>query len=267
MNGGTVNMKYIVSYACDGGADFYMTNGYQGRLQYLLAHRHPFFGKASQRPSGSLGGLFVENNETGNILAQPLTGPVISNLTIIGPDNLPGMARTYADSSANFHAASLVIGNGANFQLRNAALLGFPRASFIVIDSNSARNLNLGFQGTSVTASFFQSDDSTVSFLLRKGVYRQFSSPDFKAFMQNPIRENRLLYATGDFQLRDPFNYENPNPLPADGSVLLQGANFAGADYAQSFFDKVSFKGAFGQVNWMDGWVNFTPLKTNYNLP
>jgi hypothetical protein len=45
-------------------------------------------------------------------------------------------------------------------------------------------------------------------------------------------------------------------------SVALTGATFIGAQ-TDVFFDKVTFKGAFGgSSNWASGWTNFSFTKT-----
>jgi hypothetical protein len=59
------------------------------------------------------------------------------------------------------------------------------------------------------------------------------------------------------------FNLSAPNFLPEASSPLLTGAAFEGKA-ADSFFDKVTYKGAFGTENWVQGWTNFTPESTDY---
>ena len=66
-----------------------------------------------------------------------------------------------------------------------------------------------------------------------------------------------------DLQLGDPFNRTNPNFLPNSGSPLLNGAEFSGP-FADSFFENVSFRGAFGTTNWTNGWTNWDPQNTAY---
>ncbi len=72
---------------------------------------------------------------------------------------------------------------------------------------------------------------------------------------------NTTLAAREDVNLTDPFNFTAPNFLPAAGSPALSGASFTGMD---SFFTTVSYKGAFGATNWMEGLTNFTPKTNSY---
>jgi hypothetical protein len=46
--------------------------------------------------------------------------------------------------------------------------------------------------------------------------------------------------------------------MPATGSILLSGStNVPG-------FENTSFRGAFGTVNWTEGWTNFDPQNLAY---
>ena len=74
------------------------------------------------------------------------------------------------------------------------------------------------------------------------------------------------LLGAGNFY-KEPFNYANPNLLATDASALLTGANFDSADFINTFFTKTTYRGAIGTDNWLQGWTNFTPLNTDYNLP
>jgi hypothetical protein len=46
---------------------------------------------------------------------------------------------------------------------------------------------------------------------------------------------------------------------------VLSGADFSGTQYGNSFFTKVTYRGAIGQVNWLLDWTNFNPLAEDYN--
>lgn len=50
----------------------------------------------------------------------------------------------------------------------------------------------------------------------------------------------------------------------SNSSPLLGGASFSNANLQDSYFDKVSYVGAFGNVNWTQGWANWTPQFTAY---
>lgn len=50
-------------------------------------------------------------------------------------------------------------------------------------------------------------------------------------------------------------------------SPLLNRASFQNSRLQDSFFDKVTFVGAFGNTDWTQGWCNWTPQTTNYGAP
>jgi len=58
----------------------------------------------------------------------------------------------------------------------------------------------------------------------------------------------------------EPLN-GTPTLLPADGSILLSGADFTG----YTGFEQVQYKGAFGTQDWTQGWVNWNPQITDYS--
>ena len=72
---------------------------------------------------------------------------------------------------------------------------------------------------------------------------------------------DRIFSENSELMLGDPFNLSNPNFMPQAGSPLLSGAAFTGLP---TFFQQVSFVGAFGTENWMAGWTNFNPQNTVY---
>jgi hypothetical protein len=264
IKGGTFNARNLVSYACGGPADFYITMGYTGKMQNVLAHRHPFFGSAGNSPSNAIAGVFIENNPY-DPQATPYTHPVISNLSVIGPDLQNGSAVAYSDTSSAFRSAALVTAGNAFFQIRNSLFLGFPVAAWYIEDALTAFNVN--FNHAQVTYSIFHCNDGSRAFYIREGVYFPNTSVEFKGFILREQYHNKLFDKSAEFMLQDPFNYDVPKPSPAVGSPVLEVADFSGSIYNDAFFNKVTYIGAVGGNNWLNGWTNFTPLKTNYNFP
>jgi hypothetical protein len=260
--GGSVNCRNLVSYACGGPADFYITNGYNGKMQNILAYRHPYFGNSANNPSNALAGVYIKNNRNDNNIVKPFTNPVISNLTVLGPNAQNGSAIKYSDTSLN-NAAVVTTGN-AFFKIRNAVLLGFPAGGLYVNDSLTT--LNLINNNAELKNSFLHSNDSTRVFYLNPRIYRPYTSSDLKVFMLQAAFKNKVIATAPGFNFLDPFNYNSPNILPADNSPVLIAGDFNDV-FSDAFFIKVNYAGALGKENWLEGWVNFTPLKTNYNFP
>jgi hypothetical protein len=264
--GGSVNAKNLISYACGGPVDFYLTNGYNGNMQNILAYRNPFFGNTGTAPYDALAGVFVQNSDIGETGASPNTFPVISNLTVLGPNAINGSASLYGDvNNTTVRSASFVVNSNAFFQIRNSLLLSFPRGGIYVNDGMSAENIH--FHRAEIAYSVLHANDSSRIFFLQTDVYPPYNSYNLQNFVLEPELKNRKTFATAEYVYKDPFNYENPDLAPVNNSLILTGADFNNANYSNDFFTKVNYIGAIGPDNWLQGWTNFIPLRTNYNFP
>jgi hypothetical protein len=251
--GGSINAANLVSYGAF-GTDFNLTNGYRGMLQNLLAYRLPYF----ITTAGSVAGLLVQGNNT---------FPVISNLTVIGPDKQLNTERGYYDSVTsvgNRRVAAFLVTANSKFHVANSVLMGFPATGFHMDNRASAISLQNG--ESSFTYSLVQCSDSNRAFYLSKNIYPPFTSVDFKDFALRPSFNNQLLYNFEAFQLTDPFNYDlAPDPLPKANSPVLLPSNYDSTAFRNPFFKKLNYRGALGTDNWLKSWTNFIPLQTNYN--
>lgn len=265
--GGTFNARNLVSYACGGFTDYYFTKGYTGNLQNLLALRNPYFdnivvkGSLDADKENILSGVLIENDRK-NPDQTPFTFPVISNLTVIGPHIQNGLSERYSNRS--LLSGALVVANNARFKIRNSYFSGFPTAGWYVSDRQSASNYYENI--SEIKFSIFHCNDTERTFFVDPAVGRPYSSAALKqrAISSGNVVED--LLGAGAFY-KVPFNYETPDLLAKEGSALLTGANFEDADYANAFFTKVGYRGAIAQDNWLEGWTNFKPLLTDYNLP
>jgi hypothetical protein len=259
-SGGTCTASNLVSYASY-VTDFNIADGYIGGLQNLLALRHPYFG-----PKAGTG-----TSMTGMLISGRETFVAVSNLSIIGPDVQSGTIPKYYDTisigpfgSVTGSSVAALLVKGGKFHIRNSAFAGFPKGGFYMDETNSAYSLNT--DESEFTYSFVECDDPYRAFFLPLNVYKPYTSNDFKEFLLRPVYNNQLLDNFTSLGFTDPFNYDvNPNPLPKAGSPLLTGANFDGTLFSNPFFDKVTYRGAVGTDNWMQGWTNFIPLQTDYN--
>lgn len=264
--GGSFNAKYLMSYACGGPADFYITRGYQGNLQHLLAYRHPFFGKISDLPGNTLTGLCIENgpDSATATTATPFTRPVISNLSVIGPNGQAGSTAAYSDTNAM--SAAMVTSRSASFAIRNSLFLGFPAAGWYLNDARTAESLRDSL--SQFQHCFVQSAAPGRLFYLQPGILPGLNSEDFKNYMLAEKFGNREIADVADFRFAHLYAFEKPiDILPRSGSPVLIVAAFDGPLFSDSFFDRSEHLGAFGDDDWTVGWSNFVPLKTNYNFP
>lgn len=250
--GGNANVARLVSYASN-RSDFFVHQGYHGNMQSLLAYRHPFFPNSL---SGKyLAGLYIDGDST--------TEPVISNMTVIGPDMQSGMNPDYSADPPQGRAALITTG-GSKFHIRNSVFAGFPKAGFYIDEYSTAKWLH--HEASSFDYSVVQCSDSSRAFYLLPGAYPPYNSDDFKNYKLHAEYHNELYLSTADFKWKNPYDYDHaPDPMPQAGSPLLQGADFSEIHFQDPFFQHVEYRGAIGADNWLQGWSNFLPLQTNYN--
>jgi hypothetical protein len=249
--GGDVNAANLISYASSSN-DFMFTNGYKGMLQNIIAYRHPYYGNNS-----FFCGVFVDG---------PNTSPQISNVSVIGPDVQVGINSNYIniDLISKRAPAALIATNRAKFNIKNTLLAGFKRGVLFIDNREAATALQLN--QSALTNSLVQAADTSRLFFIPDNLFPPFTANDFKSFMLQPAFKNQQLLRFGDSKLSDPFNYQvAPSIIPAAGSPLLTGADFTDSIFNKPFFKKVTYRGAIGADNWQQGWVNYTPLQTNYN--
>lgn len=246
-NGGSVNASNLVAYATY-KSDFVLNNGYRGKLQHLVALRHPytFFGNEN-------GGLLLKDSET---------FPIISNVTVIGPDNQKGFTFT----SGGNPNAGIIAKLGARFHIRNSAVLGFPIGGLQIDGSATAIALRDGV--SSIMHSVFHSNQSDRAFYINPSSNTGFTSAQLEAFLA--VKDNIKYTQSSKFLLKAPFDFystNSPDPSPSSDSPLLNGARFEDV-FDDPFFKKVNYRGALGAGadNWLQGWTNFVPLQTNYNF-
>jgi hypothetical protein len=240
--GGTVNAKYLVAYGT-ADDDFDFDFGYRGRIQFGVTVRDP--GVVDPGDAGN--GVECDNDGTGTT-ATPLTRPVLSNFTFIGPnvDNTTSKNHNFAN---RFRRSS-------NFVLNNSVLIGWMKGG-LSLESDGTYNSVVGATPTSefknnllhANANPYNIGSVTVAGALA-------------ATVRTKVEGNATvtLATTADAKLTDPFNLMNPNLLPQTGSPALTGAAFAG-DLTNSFFTTTTYRGAFSTTNWMAGWTNFSFTK------
>lgn len=241
--GGNVNAKHLIAYGT-ADDDFDFDFGYTGKIQFAVSLRNPEFVDAGDAGNG----IECDNDGAGSS-ATPITRPVISNMTILGPNGA-------ANTAANHNFANR-FRRGTRFVLNNSILLGHPDGG-LSLESNSTYDAfiagNSEFKNNliyALAASFKLGGDVTTAGATAAAIQT-------KATTDGTV----LLANSAGAGLTDPFNLLTPNFLPATGSVALTGAAFSGATN-DTFFERVTYKGAFGGTsNWASGWTNFNFTKT-----
>lgn len=259
VDGGTVRLRNILSYAANTPYDMTITNGYTGAMQDVMLYRHPFFPASTQL--SNLAGLYIINSSGGNGNATPQTYPIISNLTVLGPDSENNRAAIYNDSTIR-NGALLTSGN-AGFAIRNSIFAGYISSGWFLDDIRTAENIQFG--RVEFNFNVVENPDTARAYYLRRNAYPAYTSQDFTNFMIQLPRNNCRVTTVDTFQFMNPYNFDNPNPLPMQGTEILTGANFSGPRFSNAFFSEYAHRGAMGVNNWFEKWVNFQPLKTDYN--
>jgi len=248
--GGTVNARNLVAFN-NRLAGFVYANGYTGKQQFIVSYKHPYFA-AQGSFIYTCDGVLIFNDISNNPLVKS-TRPIISNLTIIGPYNNPGYNEQMPwNAAVNISYGSAVV-------LNNAVMMGMPKGGIKFSDDAAAGHL---LNGTTVFSNnLVHSNTPDEAFTIDPN---NVFSIDAAFVNSYALSHHNTNYKTPDLlSLTDPFNFKLPGMLPAAASPALAGANFAGEDF-NGFFQKVTYRGAFGAVNWMEGWTNFYPVAINY---
>jgi hypothetical protein len=283
--GGSVNSKYLISYhAWDD--DFDTDAGFTGKIQFGLIVKNPKIADVS-RSNG-----FESDNNADAPNQQPVTSPVFSNITIVGPIGQdPAFVNTsaYIDggvynpnngSKLGQHQAAIQIRRGSNLSLYNSIAVGFPVGIAICNDKGSQTQeaatagkvilKNNIFAAMTILGSdkdgSFKDSLSTDANLFVKTAPESFSSTFFKQASNN----NQLLANLSSVMLKQPNSLAaGANWAPLAGSPVLNKTGlFTDTKVSDSFFNNVTFIGAFrsdaATDNWTAKWSNFDPQNTAY---
>ncbi len=154
--GGSVNAKHLIAL---GGVDddFDMDEGYNGRVQFALGVRHPSF--ADQ--AGTSNGLEHDNNTGLSATAgsgktpnarnpQPITRPVLSNFTIVGPIRASETRNSIPSTTRAKYGRGIELRSSVSTSLFNSLVFGYPTGIQLV---NGAASLTPSTQTKAVADS------------------------------------------------------------------------------------------------------------------
>lgn len=241
--GGTVNAKHLIAYK-GWDDDFDTDYGYTGKLQFLLSVRD----KDIADTSDSNG--FESDNDGDGSTNTPFTKPVFSNVTLIGPFYGKVSDRTQAEVEAKTADAA----NGAKGGKYQAAM-HLRRNSSLNIYNSVFTGWPYGLRATDKKGQ--ANDGIAIENVIFAGMWKNFYEDEkvsenfFNRAGNNTVLENtrQIIAKDGDYS-----------------SVVVDAVK--GADFsklADSFFEKVTYKGAFDGTNdWTEGWTNWDPQNTVY---
>ncbi|AYA37500.1 T9SS C-terminal target domain-containing protein [Hymenobacter oligotrophus] len=237
--GGTVNAKHLVAFrTLDDNWD--TDNGYAGKVQFAFSLRDPNIGDQS----GSNG--FESDNDRNGTTASPKTSAVFSNVTDV-------INRT-ATLNANVKSAMHIRRNSA-LSVFNSVFTGYRTG--LLIDGTASEG--------NATSGELQVANTVMAGLPTNFATASGSSYDVASFYNQGARSNTLYANESDVQFQSgSYTLTSPQVLPAASSPLQNGAAFADTKLANTFFERVAYRGAFGTTDWTQGWTNWDPQNTPY---
>lgn len=245
--GGTVNCKHLIAYDC-ADDDFDFDDGYTGKIQFALSIKDPKF----TDPKGTTGDLSnnVEvdnvNPSNGFLLSRtPITFPVISNVTAIGPNAALGTSTDYGYGTR--------WRRGTKFILANSIVAGGQKAGLDIEQDSTASYYAAG------TSKFYNSFLQANASPFRVANTGAFLDSATLATITLTTNGSKLFASAADLQLTDAFNNAAPNLKPVAGSpAVTTTAKFDVGLLTDAFFEKVTFIGALdATTDWTTGWAVF----------
>lgn len=241
--GGTVNAKHLIALR-GWDDDFDQDFGWQGKAQFAVALRDPAIADQS-----SSNGFECDNDAAGNAVA-PYSQGTWSNVSVFGP-------KVDAGTTINsLYARALHLRRNTQTRVFNSVFAGYPTGLYI--DGNStqanATNGDLMFRNNVL---------SGMGTALNVPASQTWDQAALTAWFNTAGWNNTIYASNTELQVANPFNLTNPDFRPNGGSPLLSGAAFTGP-LADSFFENVSYRGAFGTTDWTSGWTNWDPQNTAY---
>ena len=256
--GGTVNCSYLTAFA--GTDDEFDTDfGYVGKVQFAFGLRDP----DQSDPTGQSNGFESDNDGTGTTDA-PLTKPIFSNVTLIGPE------RTNAEVPYPFTETfqySALIRRSTRHSIYNSVVMGYPWG-LSVIGANSiayATNGDLQVRNVSIQATLAPTGSTHIHNETGwTGVDTWFGTAGF-----NNLPTNSATRLPDTIQLNDMSSLTAPDPRPTGTSELIGSADFSNPNLAGLV--ATTYRGAFPDTQtsglnqlWTAYWTNFDAQNTNY---
>ena len=114
--GGSIALKNVISYRCTDD-DYDFNYGYNGRVQFAIAYRHPLIGDFSG--SRCIEADSYSGNKSSMDPSRKITNINVSNMTMVMADNIG------TTSSVAFCKEAVYIGSQCNLSLTNSLVSGF----------------------------------------------------------------------------------------------------------------------------------------------
>ncbi|MCK7559144.1 hypothetical protein MKQ70_30910 [Chitinophaga sedimenti] len=251
--GGSVNAKHLISFRTLDD-DFDTDNGYNGNVQFGLAIRDKDISDVAL-PGQSNG--FESDNDADGTETAPITAPVFSNMTVIGPWAINGGANI----GTNVFQWGLFVRRATRLNLYNSVIVGWPYAVLFngtkTADAALANNL-------AIKNNFFTG--STVANVSTAGGI----TVDVKGWLMGATNANDTTTTLANLKLTkltgvNAVTLADLDARPATGSPVLTKASFTDAKVNNANFTNVPYAGALSATDtWTTGWTNFDPKSAAY---
>lgn len=250
--GGAADAKYLVSYE-SGDDHFDMSEGFQGRLQHLIAFQsrvlepRPGAGSVSSDPRGIENDGCAGANCTNGEDSQPFTLPMVANFTLVGtPEGVDfaggGQGMTLRRGTGGYYVNGVLTRwpDGA-ISLRDPATTGQRATDGLLVVQNIL---------TSQSSEVFETGSDRFAMDAAANAIEDSEATAASLFMALPASPS----AAGDF-----------NWAPAEGSPAATGGleTFTGdlATRAGTFVTGTAYRGAAAPTGensmWWTGWTTY----------
>jgi hypothetical protein len=254
--GGAVNAKHLISYKTEDD-DFDTDNGYSGMIQFVVILRDPTI-----VDTDTANGFESDNDKDGSD-ASPKTTAIFSNMSGFGAAK--DLATYNALPQNHKDGATMRIRRNSRISVYNSLYLGWGRG--LRFESTGTQNAAINndftvkntFMGD-VFGDKFKTDGTT------------FTAAQLEIWFLETTKKNKVLTAGSDAKITNPFSATEPNFQPMAGSPVFKASYWykesEPASINNSFFEKVSYVGAFDGINdWTAGWTQWDPVNANYPEP
>ncbi len=246
--GGSVNAKYLVAYR--GWDDEFDTDyGYSGKLQFLVGLRDPNVADKSKSNG------FESDNDGSGSSNEPFTSPTFSNVSLFGPYTTLTDVVNPQGGNGTFQVA-IHLRRNTRTSCFNSVFAGWPKGLFI-------ENGGKGTAQTNATNGTLVLNNNVLAGMISNYIEDATATAGFNAAYW-PVK-NSVLATNAELGLVAPFTLGAPKFNATSASSYVYGkAAFTHEKVSGSFFDKVTYIGAFGTEDWTQGWCNFDPQNTVY---
>jgi len=198
--GGTVNAKHLIAYR-GWDDDFDTDYGYRGMVQFGVSLRDP-----DVADPGSGSNTFESDNDGTGTDQTPITQPLFSNFSAFGP-----LVSTGTSVNSNYKRA-MHLRRNTKLNLYNSILAGYVTGLFI--------------EGTATQANA-TAGDLRIMHTYLAGAEDFYGDAFDSAYFVTAEYKNMALAENSDLQIADPFNLEDPDFLPMEGSPVLTASSWA----------------------------------------